>query len=306
MVTNLNSSQRVFHTFGDSGGVMEPGPQAAVVKALIEDLVNGVEFAYHLGDEVYFEGELKQYVPQFFEAYAEYLRVLCGISGNHDALDYPTFVRYFCDKAPQLLPEVAEYNRDTMDQPNVYWTLEDDLVTIIGLATNVPSGGQVDEVQRAWLAEELKEAPEGRTLIVALHHPPYSCDTHHGGSQQMGEVLDGAFNASGRCPDLVLSGHVHNYQSFTRAAWGRQIPYVVVGNGGYHNLHGMAADAAPGLQATADCVLEAFDDSHWGFLRLAVTATEIAAEYIAVDREGATTPNADHFVVDLEAHTVSR
>ena len=57
----------------------------------------------------------------------------------------------------------------------------------------------------------------------------------------MGAALDAAFQSSERTPDLVLSGHVHDYQRFTRTmADGRKVPYVVIGNGGYDNLHKLA------------------------------------------------------------------
>jgi hypothetical protein len=42
-----------------------------------------------------------------------------------------------------------------MTQPNVYWTLATPYATIIGLYTNVPVGGYVDDKQKAWLIKEL-------------------------------------------------------------------------------------------------------------------------------------------------------
>jgi acid phosphatase type 7 len=39
-----------------------------------------------------------------------------------------------------------------MDQPNVYWTLQAaPFLTIIGLYTNVPGGGEVHADQQDWL-----------------------------------------------------------------------------------------------------------------------------------------------------------
>ncbi len=314
----LSTTQRVIHVIGDHGGVKDPNPQAQVAKALVAD-VAGVDYCYSVGDVVYFNGAKSEYPPQFYEAYADYNRPFFAIPGNHDGdpeedgeASCEAFVRYFCDPTPQLLPEVAEYNRDTMDQPNVYWTLTDPLVTIIGLYSNVPSGGRIEQDQQEWLVEELKAAPEGVALIVALHHPPYSCDAHHGGSQRMGTILDAAFTAAKRWPDLVLTGHVHDYQRFTRsvqwpppnssggyASQTKQIPYIVCGAGGYHNLHAMAHDAEKGLQATSDTVLEAFDATQWGFLRLSITPSGINGVYTGVDREGNVTPNVDTFEIPI-------
>jgi phosphoribosylcarboxyaminoimidazole (NCAIR) mutase len=39
-----------------------------------------------------------------------------------------------------------------------------------------------------------------------------------------------------------MTGHVHNYQRFTRPLNGRDVPYIVAGAGGYWHLHTMAHD----------------------------------------------------------------
>jgi hypothetical protein len=201
-----------------------------------------------------------------------------------------------------------------MVQPNVYWTLEASLFTIIGLYSNVPEGGEIDEAQAGWLVGELEAAPE-RALIVAIHHPPYSADAHHGGSERMGELLDDAFAQAKRPPDLVLSGHVHNYQRFTRAYQQRQIPYLVVGASGYWHLHYMAPAAdgselkVPWRVPDLDVVLDAYSDDRHGFLRLTVDKDTIVGEYTTVPRpqESWRTGKvavADSFVVNLGGHTV--
>jgi calcineurin-like phosphoesterase family protein len=307
---NVSHTTRVLQTIGDTGGVKDPTPQLAVAKAMTADAAaNGVEFAYHVGDISYFNGAEAEYGPQFYEAYADYNLPIFGIPGNHDGdpeedgePSLQAFMENFCSSAPELPAKWAEFNRTTMDQPNCYWTLEDELVTIIGLYTNVPSGGVIEQDQQEWLVGELKAAAPDRALIVALHHPPYSCDAHHGGSEAMGKALDAAFVAAQRWPHMVLSGHVHDYQRFTRR-WEdstgqiKPVSYVVCGAGGYHNLHAMAADAEPGLEAAPGVTLNEFDATQWGFLRLTVTTSEIAGEYVGVDREGNVTPNVDSFMV---------
>jgi hypothetical protein len=304
-------AMRVLHVIGDSGGVQDPKPQGAVASALIADLTAHPEvaFLYHVGDVDYFNGARAEYVPQFFEAYAHYVRPILAIPGNHDGdpeegsgeASLSAFVRYFCAKTAQLPPEVEEYNRDTMTQPNVYWTLTDELVTIVGLYSNVPQGGQIEPEQAKWLSEELAAAAKDRALIVALHHPPYSADAMHGGSAKMGQVLDAAFASSGRTPDLVITGHVHNFQRFTRTIGSKQLPYIVCGAGGYHNLHAMATGAKPGLKVTEDTVLEAFDATQWGFLRLTVSTSAIEGEYVGVASNGTVKADVDHFTVKLAA-----
>lgn len=312
VVQGLSPSSRVLHTMGDTGGIANPVPQQHVVAAMIEDLtrsnVYGVtpEFAFHLGDWAYYEGEQQAWVTQVYEAYEKYTRALLGIPGNHDSFSFADWVRYMCASTPGALPEIAEFHRDTMDQPNPYWTLTDDLVTVIGLATNVPSGGVVKVDQAEWLVEELKAAPAGTALVVALHHPPYSCDAHHGGSATMGKLLDTAFTSAGRWPHLVLSGHVHNYQRLTRTLHeGHTCTYVVAGAGGYHNLHSMAGDAKAGAEVSPGVVLNVAEASRWGFLRLEITPPAdgfgaITGEYLAVAADGTVEPNVDTFKIAVK------
>src|SRR5436305_13372062 len=98
----------------------------------------------------------------------------------------------------------------------------------------------------------------------------------HGGSQRVGDALDSAFSTSGRTPDLVLSGHVHDYQRFTRTMnGGKTLPYIVIGNSGYHNLHRVAPDAQPGDQVGAGVTFEFGDDHGWGYLELTIDGRSI-------------------------------
>src|SRR5207253_803268 len=106
--------------------------------------------------------------------------------------------------------------------------------------------GVVEQDQVSWFQAELAAADKSKALIVALHHPPYSADDHHGASEPMRQLLGDAFTSSGRTPDLVLAGHVHNYQRFSVPHDGKALTYIVAGAGGYPNLHTMAqVDNAP-------------------------------------------------------------
>lgn len=309
VVGDLPAGHRVIHVIGDPGGVKDPKPQAHVAAAMIADLESrrpAASLCYGLGDWVYFHGAKSAYPHQFQEPYAHYNLPMMGIPGNHDGdpgedgeASLAAYMHYFCALEPDLPPEVGEYHRDAMTQPNCYWTLTDELVTIVGLYSNVVSGGEIRSEQFEWLTGELSAAPRGVALIVAVHHPPLSCDAHHGGSAQMGELLDRAFAASGRHPDLVLSGHVHNWQRFSRKVGSRWRPYIVCGSSGYHNLHHMGSGAAIGMKVRHDVVLESFDTSQWGFLRLLVSRSEVHGEYIGVSKDGTVSENVDSFSIPI-------
>jgi 3',5'-cyclic AMP phosphodiesterase CpdA len=296
-----------FLVAGDTGGVKDPTPQQAVVDAMIAD-PGRAAFFYHLGDVVYYNGDENQYASQFGEPNAHLVMPTVSIPGNHDGWPDPTitdllrtgistWMENFCAKGPAIpsWDEGNEYGRDTQTQPYCDWTLALEAVTIIGLWSNVPSGGHLYASQTAFLALQLEAAPKDRPLIVALHHPPYSIDAHHGGSQKMGDALDQTFRQANRTPNLVLSGHVHDYQRFSREATTDPITYLVSGNGGYHNLHQLAPGANPGDELAPGVTFEAGDDKNWGYVRLTASKEKgITGTYIAVAADG-TTKEADSF-----------
>jgi Iron/zinc purple acid phosphatase-like protein C len=75
------------------------------------------------------------------------------------------------------------------------------------------------------------------------------------------------------------------------------VPYIVAGNGGYHDLHTIATDAAAAglpfaMPNYTGVTLENFDDDNYGYLRLRVTATAVTVEYVAVSPPGGISPSA--------------
>jgi hypothetical protein len=294
------SGRLVFHAVGDTGGVNTPTYIENVANYMEadfsgNDITTHPSFFYHLGDVVYYEGELGNYFPEFYEPYMNYPAPIFAIPGNHDGdVDPQTkesslegFVRNFCSQIPGHTPEAGDATRSTMTQPNVYWTLLTPLVTVIGLYSNCPEGGQLSPAQIAWFETELKQAPDDRALIVAVHHPIYSAYGPKPGSQHLYGVLDTAVQSAGRLPELVLSGHVHDYQRFTGALNGKDIPIIVAGAGGYNKqLHTLAKifhnSKLPISMTGSTGQLENFNDSQHGYLRITVTKKNLLCEYIAV------------------------
>ena len=70
-----------------------------------------------------------------------------------------------CTPKPEVPPADPqfEYGRHTQTEPWCDWTLELKAVTIIGLYSNVPSGGHLEQSQIDWLiAEFQREAQSGK------------------------------------------------------------------------------------------------------------------------------------------------
>jgi hypothetical protein len=183
-----------------------------------------------------------------------------------------------------------------MDQPGVYFTLNAPFAKFIGLYSNTGEGGtqgviadaKIGNAQLNFLNQQLAAAKaeraqgQGRALIIATHHPPFTGSPFHIPSPDMVQMIDKACAAAGIWPDLHLSGHSHLYERYTRTVNGKQIPYVVAGMGGFYNL--------PGLN---------------GFMRVTVSAASITGEFVTVDPASGKTGTGDSFTLDLQAHTVS-
>lgn len=316
------SGRLVFHTAGDTGG-LNLTDQAIVIARMIQDCNDPnpaacPTFFYHLGDVVYYFGQVDGYTPQFYEAYNHYPPHIFAIPGNHDgsldpsnpsATSLAAFVNNFCAPTARLNPEAGDSGRHAMIQPNVYWTLETPLATFIGLYTNVPEGGWMDEQQIAWFENELRTAPVDKALILAMHHSIYTGDLVHGPGAFVGPMFDHAIQAAGRIPDIVLTGHVHDYQRFTRKIDGRDVPFVVAGAGGYPNLYPLSESGTlPQPTPIAGVTLENYCYDRNGYLLIEVTAQTIKGAYITVPRYGQpdTTPTQpqpfESFTLNWQTH----
>lgn len=314
-----------FHIAGDTGGVKAPQSQQLVVSHMENDFsatdpTTRPAFFYNLGDVVYYYGQASEYYAQFYDPYVHYPAPIFAIPGNHDGdlIDQSVpslaaFTENFCAPTPHLSSEAGDSGRDTMTQPNVYWTLETPFATFVGLYTNVPEGGWVDKDQIAWFETELTNAPQDKALIVTMHHPIYSADTYHSGSHYMSRILDDAIAHTGRIPDAVFSGHVHNYQRFSRTIQGRTVPYIVAGAGGYWNLHYMLQVQGTPIQVPyvfpdMGVTLEQYCENRHGYLLMEVDGKTLKGSYFSVPRpqEPWRDPAqlVDSFILDLQTHQI--
>jgi hypothetical protein len=286
--------KQVFHVVGDTGGVQDGEFQANVAGHMIGQLASGrggkPQFCYHVGDVVYFTGAHDDYYAQFYEPYAHYDAPIFAIPGNHDGeVDDPAaqtsldgWVDYFMQAHPDVDPIAKDAPRVQLDLPNAYWTFVTPMATIIGMYTNVPEHGSIDSTQQQWLTNEFATAPDNRALILALHHPIYSFDAYH--SAKMADALENAIRDTGRVPNLVLAGHVHNYQRIEQKIGDHAIPFLVTGNGGYHNLHRITATAGHAAPDTGAVLKHGAEV--WGFLTLTIANGKIHGVSTEVDRIG--------------------
>ena len=325
-----NKKKMVFHMIGDTGGLGTPGIQHQVVTQMAAQYAEAIEdqpsFLYHLGDIVYHYGEAEHYEAPFLSPFENYPGPIYAIAGNHDSDINPdsedhydsleAFYTAFCNTCPKTIYFGKDTQRKSQVQPNVYWTMEAPLATIIGLYTNVPKYGSIRKEQRSWFIKELQNAAKlsaEKAIIVSLHHAPYSADTNHGSSLNMIEFLESAFEEAVVKPDIVFSGHVHNYQRFSKHYIdGKTVPFVVAGAGGFDELHTLADPTDPAYDTQSPILnqvqLDNYCDNKHGFLKIAIEKNPfsftIKGDYYTLSHqnrlEGSQQPSLfDSFTVDL-------
>ncbi len=312
IVKHINSSGKmILDVLGDSGGVQDGQFQSDVADAMVAALVkagkNAPQFCYHVGDVVYFTGLHDDYYGQFYGPYEQYTPPIFAIPGNHDGeVDDPTvqtsldgWVDYFMQANPDVDPISKDAPRVGLNLPNPYWTLLTPLATFVGMYTNVPEHGSIDSNQQQWLTNEFATAPDDLPLILALHHPVYSFDIFHSGSSKMADALENAIRDTGRVPNLVLSGHVHDYQRIEQnIAPDGPTPFIVSGNGGYHNLHQI--HSANGTVAADTKAKLIYGKVSWGYLTLTIDKKSISGQSTEIDRTGKITTPADIFSYPID------
>ncbi|WP_266180382.1 metallophosphoesterase family protein [Dyella humicola] len=319
----VKAGQLVFHSTGDCGSTRGPKEQSAVTDKMVSDFNETrreeiPQFNFLLGDIVYSFGEVTYYYDQFYEPYRDYPAPILAVAGNHDGMVSPlahaksleAFQRNFCAEAFAVTPEAGGLSRTAQIQPGVFFTFEAPFVRIIALYSNtledpgVIADANVGNSQLAFVEAALKRVKAEKykgALLFLDHHPPYTV-SRHGWSIQLQKQLDDLCDKIGVWPHAFLSGHAHNYQRFTRTrADGSQIPYVVCGNGGHNvqklNISGLRA---PQIIQNASrnankIVLESYDDTNYGYLRVIVDDKQLRIEYHPAT-DGKDTKTPDDFV----------
>jgi len=326
------AGQIVFHCVGDTGSVKGPTTQSLVADKMVSDFdeANAADvpsFFFHLGDLVYYFGEANYYYDQFFDPYRDYPAPIVAVPGNHDGVVWAgdpetsleAFLRNFCTTSFAPSPDAGGLSRTTMIQPGVYFTFAAPFVRILGLYSNVledpgvisDQKGQyttLDQRQVAFLTAALKRVKSEKfagAVIIAVHHPPFTGGTTHGGSPAMLADIDSACTAAGVWPHAVLAGHAHNYQRYTRTVNGLEIPFLVAGCGGHSPLEALRGTIRTPYPIDSTLTLESYDGDHYGYLRVVVNATTMRVEFHP-QPDGTTTKTPDDVVtVTLATHTVS-
>ena len=102
---------------------------------------------------------------------------------------------------------------------------------------------------------------------------------------------------AGLWPDLVLSGHAHLYQGFTRTTpRGKETPYIVCGAGGFA-VTALMATLPPAPITIGDHRLEINPILDFGYLTVETDARTLSVTFTVSDAQGR--HDADSVTVDL-------
>src|SRR5262249_30400281 len=201
---------------------------------------------------------------------------------------------------------------------------------------------KVPDFQLDYLTAQLNNIKQQNyqgAVLIAVHHPPFSYAPppkaggrggNHGGSPNMLKEIDAICKQQNVYPHAFISGHAHNYQRYTRTVrFGGndfQVPFVVCGNSGHNanplvqGRHGQPGQEPPKNKDTdvgyldnnktvdaRGLVLNNYEDSHFGYLRISVDKNRLSIAFNAIPRLGAMpgpTPPPDVVTVDLASHKV--
>jgi hypothetical protein len=313
-----------FHALGDSGV-----GQATEAETISDEMATDYNpsagglnpaFLFHLGDVIYGPDKDVHYGDRFYRPYRHYPGKILAIPGNHDgeeksSADTPSLKAFranFCADAAKVPPQAAGSGiyRETMTQPGVFWLLDTPFARIIGLYSNRLenpgylqgiTNGNNDTTQIDWLKKTLvtiAKAKDGKALVVATHHPPYS-QSGHSGSTEMNQTIDDACSKAGVTPDLFLSAHAHNYQCYTRHIGGKQVPYIVVGTGGMPPQSVVSATGSP--VGVPDLTYDSAVSSH-GYLYVTISDKQLKTEFWQLGQQH--TKAFHTVIVDLTTHTI--
>ena len=115
--------------------------------------------------------------------------------------------------------------------------------------------------------------------------------------------IDSCCNKAGLWPDVMLSGHAHLYQRFTRTVNGRQVPYIVSGSGGFAATAPQQG-APPAGTKIGDHILEVEPIVQFGYLTITTDAKTLTATFKTGPRGGPVTPK-DSVRLDLVSGTTT-
>jgi hypothetical protein len=256
-------SGEVIVAAGDIGDCRREGDEAT---ARLVGRINGT--VLNLGDAAYPEGTAEDFEECYEPTWGRFKDRTKPVPGNHeyDTRGAEGYFDYFGKAAGD--PEKGYYSYDLGK-----WHI----VALNSNCEEVPGGCEASSAQVRWLKADLAANDDKRCTLAYMHHPRFSSGEKHGNTHFVKPLWEALYEAGA---DMVLSGHEHNYERFTRQNSGgredpeRGIRQFVVGTGGGKGTY-------PILDPLANS--EVHNDDTYGVLRLRLRPKGYGWRFIPVE-----------------------
>ncbi len=264
-----------FIVFSDSREIAAPAKTAIIERIISEQ----PDFVLHLGDMVYcgnahqweifdlFEGRILQKGIPFYP-----------VLGNHE---YQSLTEKYPANPDEQLQHYFRRFPFLEDRRWYEFTYGPCRFIVLDTATEYTE----ESPQYLWLKSALMEESPSY-LFVALHYPPYTKSGHGRNAEKRLAALFESSDEAVRTPDIVLAGHVHNYERYDH----RGVHYVVSGGGGAppRSVKRSPEDAYPYPGAT------------FHYCKITVTESELTFEMIRLNDVTGKWSIGDSFTIDQD------
>ncbi len=238
------------------GDIAREAADGAGTAALVRDV--DPDYLLVLGDAAYDQGSTADYARAYDPWWGDLRPITRPVPGNHDyrSRDAAGYFGYFADQV---------HGRPYYAWSAAGWRF---------YALNCEIACGQGSAQLAWLRADLARHP-GTPAVGYLHRPRFTCSSGHPADPQVTGIWRALQRRDGR---LVLAGHNHGYERFTRldaagARDGQGLRQFVVGTGGAEEYP--LTGPCPRRQAAADGVD--------GVLVLRLRAHSYSWRFVAVD-----------------------
>ncbi|MEX2274342.1 MAG: metallophosphoesterase [Actinomycetota bacterium] len=201
-----------------AGDIACPDPCAGTLQTSELVLSLAPDAVLTLGDNQYPDASVSRFAASYDPTWGRFKPITYPATGNHEyaTQDAAGYFEYFGERAN---PPDGWYSFDLGA-----WHL---------VALNSRTGGMPAGRQIRWLERDLQRNP-ARCTLAYWHHPRWSSGEKHGSDADMDPFWQTAYREG---VDVVLNGHEHHYERFTRLSLGGSknrngVRQFVVGSGG--------------------------------------------------------------------------
>ena len=257
----------VFVGSGDIASCARTADEATA--KLLDDIVAAAPSrttVFTTGDNVYESGTPSEFANCYEPNWGRHKARTRPIVGNHEYYASGTAAGYF-----------GYFGAAAGAQQKGYYSYDLGQWHVVALNSMCEKVGGCDATSPMvrWLKEDL--AANSRTCTLAyFHHPLFSSGSSSGGNSKMKPSWEVLYAAKA---DVVLNGHVHNYERFAPQTPGGKVDRAqgirefVVGTGGY-SLNAFKATVANSQVRKAN---------NYGVLKLTLHPTGYDWQFVAVD-----------------------